>query len=644
VKPNDLTTLVHLVGFLTGIVLYAMLGLMTLRSRHGVGFRGRASGSDRIPLATAALGLIWNSGALIVYGLQDLGLSAPKPWLVAVAFSALGFLPAVVVHSAVQALRQFRGTRGLVIAAYALSTIAALLQLYAALAGDTLPYRPALLALTIGYAIVVAALATLTRGQPGWRRTLSAVALAAFAVMALHLSQHVEGADSWAMELVGHHASLPLALVILYQDYRFAFADIFLKRVLTLVALIALATTLYIAVAARHVIPLAVRDYTDPRATSGLIALWIATALAYPILRRGVHRFVDRLVLRRVDYRHLRAELSSLIATLETQESVLDGTAQLLTPALDAERITWTVTQPNEAPAAPLVLRTRDGRQSAIVRIATADAPCFELEIGPLTGGRRLLSDDLAMLESSALLVARRIDTVRVTQERIERSLRENEILQLATESELRALRAQLNPHFLFNTLTTIGYLMQAAPGRALETLYSLTGLLRAVLRRSDGEFTTLGEELEIVEAYVAIETVRFEERLRVTIDVPDDLRAQRIPPLVLQPLVENAIKHGITPRKSGGALIVSARSLTNGGQGTLHLSVVDTGVGTPPEQLRRRRLSGIGLSNIERRLERYYGGNATLEVRSAVDLGTTVDIRLPLPSAATAPLAAARA
>ena len=224
-KPNDLTTLVHLVGFLTGIVLYAMLGLMTLRSRHGVGFRGRPSGSDRIPLATAALGLIWNSGALIVYGLQDLGLSAPKPWLVAVAFSALGFLPAVVVHSAVQALRQFRGTRGLVIAAYALSTIAALLQLYAALAGDTLPYRPALLALTIGYAIVVAALATLTRGQPGWRRTLSAVALAAF-------------------------------------------ADIFLKRVLTLVALIALATTLYIAVAARHVIPLAVRDYTDPRATS----------------------------------------------------------------------------------------------------------------------------------------------------------------------------------------------------------------------------------------------------------------------------------------------------------------------------------------------------------------------------------------
>jgi two-component system LytT family sensor kinase len=169
--------------------------------------------------------------------------------------------------------------------------------------------------------------------------------------------------------------------------------------------------------------------------------------------------------------------------------------------------------------------------------------------------------------------------------------------------------------------------------------------LLRAVLRRSDGDFTTLAEELEIVEAYLAIESARFEERLRVTIDVPDDLRHLRIPPLLLQPVAENAIKHGITARKAGGSVIISARLERGDGEtGVLHLSVVDTGVGTSPEQLRRRRVAGIGLSNIERRLERYYGSSASLDVRSAVDIGTTVDIRVPVTAALGAELETARA
>ena len=92
---------------------------------------------------------------------------------------------------------------------------------------------------------------------------------------------------------------------------------------------------------------------------------------------------------------------------------------------------------------------------------------------------------------------------------------------QLATEAELRALRAQLNPHFLFNALNTLGHLMQAAPDRALTTLYQLTGLLRAVLRRTNGQFVALREELEIVESYLAIEHERFQERLTISIDVP---------------------------------------------------------------------------------------------------------------------------
>jgi len=125
---------------------------------------------------------------------------------------------------------------------------------------------------------------------------------------------------------------------------------------------------------------------------------------------------------------------------------------------------------------APLVTRadgTREAIDHALVHVPTNDAPYYVIDIRGLNDGRRLMSDDVALLESVASLVARRIDAVRVTQERFDRGLREREIMQLAAEAELRSLRAQLNPHFLFNALTTIGYLLKAAPEKALGTLYT---------------------------------------------------------------------------------------------------------------------------------------------------------------------------
>src|SRR5207237_5307590 len=165
--------------------------------------------------------------------------------------------------------------------------------------------------------------------------------------------------------------------------------------------------------------------------------------------------------------------------------------------------------------------------------VATSEAPRYVIIIAPLTGGRRLLSDDVATLETIVTTAARRIDAIRVTQERHAREIREREMGRLATEAELRALRAQVNPHFLFNALTTIGYLIQTAPNRALDTLLRLTALLRGVLR-SEGELTTLGRELDLIESYLDIERARFEERLRVRIDVPAALKRLRVPPLLL--------------------------------------------------------------------------------------------------------------
>jgi two-component system LytT family sensor kinase len=635
-KSSDIATIVHVIGFITGIVLYAMLAAMALRDRTmGVDgssrdkLRKRLTLGDRIPLATAILGIIWNVGGLVIYGGRDIGAPPPSPLLVAFAFAALGFLPAVVVHAAAGQLS--RHGRWLSWTVFALSTTGAVMQIGAAALRGIAPYPLALVLLTAGYAVVVALLVVTMRGQPGGRGPLAAASLAAFAFMALHLSHHVEGRQSLVIELVGHHASLPLVLVILYQDYRFAFADIFLKRALALVTLVSLALATYLLVAVPYVMPRIVVDHTDPRGTAALVALWVAVAALYPVLRSAQSRFVDRIILGRVDASRLRSDAVVRLSTLDTTERVLDAACAMLAPALSASAVGWSTDVPRPATADTRGEEPRTPR----IPVPTAESPSFWIQVEALAGGRRMLSDDIALADAVAHAAARRIDVLRVAQERHERSLRERDLERLTTESELRALQAQLNPHFLFNALTTIGYLLHESPSRALDTLLKLTSLLRAVLRRSSGEFITVGEEMEVVEAYLAIERARFEERLTVRIDVGGELRALRIPPLLLQPLVENAAKHGIGCAIAGGMISVRGALEGKGPDARLKFLVSDTGAGTSPESMTRRRESGTGLNNLEHRLRHYYASAASLSVHSVVGQGTEVELTIPMSVAA---------
>lgn len=248
------------------------------------------------------------------------------------------------------------------------------------------------------------------------------------------------------------------------------------------------------------------------------------------------------------------------------------------------------------------------------------DPPHPAVVFGPLTAGRRLLSDDVRLLEAMSRWAARRVDSIRVGRERLERDLREGNMRRLATEAELRALRAQLNPHFLFNALTSIGYLIDVNPSSAIGALMRLTSLLRGVLHRSTTEFTTLGEEMDLVGAYLDLEQIRFEDRLTVILDVPEALRPRAIPTLMLQPLVENAIKHGLEPLRSGGTLRVSAAT-----EGTaLRVVVADSGRWSAPASP-----TGIGLGNLADRLNALYKGQATLDI-TASEHGTSVTIALP--------------
>jgi two-component system LytT family sensor kinase len=628
--------LLNVIGLSAGTVLYAMLLAMVVQPARTAGWRG----IDPLLLTTAVLGLIWNLSALPAYELAKLGVRGPFPLLIAVGFSALGFLPSVVVHSVLRGQRDHiigPWRRLLAATAYTVAAAATLLHFRQVALDGPVPSAVGMRLLTYAFVATIVPLAVATRGQPGSRRALWVAALAIFAVSALHLSQLHQGDVSWPVELLGHHASVPLAFAILYQDYPFALSDLFLKRALVLLALVAMAFVGVVLVSA--VVPELGR--INPRAIGLLVTASVGVALLYPIVRSRVRWFVDAIVLRRPDYRALRATIARQAQEYDDAPALLDMVCDLLAPALSSSAVEPCELPPGrlEEAATRIVFSGDDaaafgggsGTLAALVLIPTAEPPRYTLRIGPLGGGRRLLSDEMTTLEAIAVLVARRIDAMRITADRYELEIREQESAKLVSEAELRALRAQINPHFLFNALTTIGYLIQSAPPRALETLMRLTALLRAVLR-SDGEFTTLGKELEVVEAYLDIERARFEQRLRVRIDVSPRERKLRVPALVLQPVVENAVKHGIAPQRLGGDVEIAAHVERDGGATPqLILTVRDTGAGATPEALAQGRLSGVGLSNVERRLACQYGANASLSIASRPGQGTTVEIKLPM-------------
>jgi two-component sensor histidine kinase len=627
----DPAPLFHVLGFSSGIVLYAMLlvmvaGVRPRRPQTVATDRRRTDQPDRLLFVLAIAGLLWNAGALWLYGFRDLGAGAPS-WLELISFSALGVLPAIAVHAVLRRgpSDQLSGAPlVLTIAGYGLSAAAAALQAFAVWTGSTVPNVVALRLLMAGFLLIMGPLAVMTRQQPSARRMLWIVAFAVFAISALHLSEH-QLHDRWFMELAGHHGSLLLAFAVLYQDYPFALADLFLKR-----ALAALVLLLTVAGVWWFLGPMVTGPEARPLGTPLLLGAWLATILLFPAVNRAASRIVDHLLLRGFDNNSTLAALAHDTGQQTDESAVLDGACRVLAPALSALSVTWRVSTEGEGVIPRSGVASVDARRlSATLTVPTTEPPRYVLNVSDVSGGRRLLSDEVVLLEHSAHIVARRVDAIRLERERFESRVREEEISRLAAEARLQALRTQINPHFLFNALTTIGYLVQTAPADAVRTLLRLTEVLRHVLK-SDARVAPLRQELNVVKAYLEIEQARFEERLQTHIDVPADLEGVLVPPLILQPLVENAVKHGVSPSAAGGSVRVTARRIAlQDGRLALALEVQDEATGTE-RMATSIESSGIGLSNIERRLALAYGDDASLMIEPS-EHGTTARITLPL-------------
>ena len=214
------------------------------------------------------------------------------------------------------------------------------------------------------------------------------------------------------------------------------------------------------------------------------------------------------------------------------------------------------------------------------------------------------------------------------TMERLSSARAQAEAAQrLAAENQLRLLQSQLEPHMLFNTLANLRVLIGLDPPRAQALLDHMITFLRSTLEASRQDRHPLAAEFDRIADYLALMAVRMGPRLQVALDLPDTLRELAVPPLLLQPLVENAIKHGLEPKVDGGRLSVSAR---RDGVG-LHLAVRDTGLG--PDAGGGSGGTGFGLSQVRQRLATLYGGRAALHIGPAADAegGTLVSIDLPV-------------
>ena len=264
------------------------------------------------------------------------------------------------------------------------------------------------------------------------------------------------------------------------------------------------------------------------------------------------------------------------------------------------------------------------------LRCGTGDCPLRHCVVAPLTVDERVVGTlQVYAPSASAGLVRATSEVARFVSGQLELAELDRSRTQLM-EAEVRALRAQISPHFVYNSLTAIASFVRTDPERARELLTEFADFTRYSFRRH-GDFTTLAEELRSIERYLVLEKARFGDRLEVRLRVAPEVLSVALPFLSLQPLVENAVRHGIEGKSETGHVSITAEDA--GQDAVIH--VEDDGVGDDPERVRRSlagdaSLDSVGLGNVDVRLRTVFGDEYGLVVETAPGAGTKVTVRIP--------------
>jgi two-component system LytT family sensor kinase len=580
--------LVNTLGHSAGVLIFGIFLVLLVRDRAARRLRGGVKS-----MVAALLALVWNVASLII-----LGSNSPDTWFIritiAIGFSVLSLLPAVLFDLCLQ-----RRHRPLVQAGYALSGLATALHVAELFRNSASYHRWALTSITIGFGILTLIAAVLVYREQHDRATTSRVvgtmSLFLLAMSFVHLgSGHAQ--QIWSQELAFHHAAIPLALLVLLQDYRFVLLDAFFRF---LANVFVAAVFVFGAVEAWRL------ELLPPADTPFHIALLLAGAclllVLFALARGGVQRALTRLIFRRPNEEVLVRDLKTSIRS--EQEYIASAVARLGEFMGAPARVTKGASE------------AQDQGAEAVVPIRTGSGGTLSVLLGRRTGGRRYLSEDLQALGRVAAVISEQLE-----------QYRDLETRRLVAQAELRALQSQIHPHFLFNALNALyGIIPREARG-ARETVLNLADIFRYFLETKK-TLVPLEEEMRIVKAYLDVERLRLGDKLRIEISVTPEAQTVTIPILSIQPLVENAVKHGIAPSAGGGLIQINA---SIGSEGALLISVRDSGPGFSETHL---NTPGVGLENVGRRLELCYGGDARLTIESDGSL-TEVSVRIPAVSA----------
>lgn len=590
--------IVNTLGHAAGILIFGNFLALVLWSRSP---KRRAR---RLAILAAALALAWNlaSATVLVMGERDTLLERA---IAGAAFCALSLLPAVLLDLCL--LDRFPA---LVRTGYVLSAIATVAHAAELVAGAGSYHRAGLGLITVGFGLltVIAVVCILWSSGENPRvlssRLLAAMSLFLFAISFVHFSEG-QSHQAWSTELAFHHAGIPLALFVLLQDYRFVFLDAFIRFLAN--GLLAGLFGLALAASFVHL------DFAAQAVVATLLLAIFAT------LRGTLLRLLSRIVFRQADPGALLNELrGSPAAQAADAESYIRESALKIAAFM---KTNLALLPENSSVPAPgvvfpaLISELPDSKElrrkgvEVVVPLRLQDEQSRSFGLGERQGGRRYLSTDLETLARLAGCVAEQADRIRQT-----------EMQRLVFEAELRALQAQIHPHFLFNALNTLYGIIPRQATEARKMLLNLAEVFRYFLQ-AEKPYIRVEEELQVIKAYLSIEQLRLGNKLQIAIDVEESALRERIPALSIEPLVENAVKHGIAPQAEGGVVRVEVKREDGG----VRVCVHDSGGGFNGRDSHGAvEHAGIGLKNVSRRLELCYGPAARLQIESTPS-GSTV-------------------
>jgi two-component system LytT family sensor kinase len=606
--------LVNTLGHCAGVIVFGILLYFLV-----IDWRRDPQKRSSLPCVAACLALLWNVGSLI--GLATTAGEAAGDAIVAVSFSVLSLLPAVLMHVSLGSRRS-----PLLVGGYVVSSLAVLLHVADLITDAPRFHYAAILLVTFGFGILAAiALGYELAGREkhgSGKRLAGAIVLLLFAVSFVHFrADHNTG--GWSGEAALHHAAIPLALFVLLQDYRFLLLDAFV-RFLTNAVLAAL--TVWAGLNMHNWFNLLPRTTQQPVYLGlGFVGACLLVGL-FAFLRGWMQRVLTRVVFLRAGSEKSLARLREIPPSdpefLKRATEILGETFSTnRTEIMSASALAITGLRH----AAPVLDRVKYGCPAwvqvvAPVRFSRGDDHFFCL--GARSGGRRYLSEDMELLDRMTGMISEQIERIR-----------NSEMEALVTHAELRALQAQINPHFFFNALNTLYGAIPRESETARRLVLNLADLFR-VSFASERSSIRIEEELKLVRAYLEIEQLRLGSKLRTEIEVDQTALQTEVPVLSIQPLVENAVKHGVAATGTGGFVRLRIRRFG----GTVSVEVSNSGTFRPnpeeaplhPNQRYPIQGTGVGLANVRRRLSLCFGERGELTIVSA-DETTIVSFSVPL-------------